>query len=259
MDPYLEGSLWTTVHHNLSSEIVRQLLPKLRPKYVALPIERLVYDEPETISITARDMYPDVGVVGPTGRGTLSGGTATLAPLRLATVMPLPVPHVTVEIRDVAHRRLVTAIEFLSPTNKRGNGRKKYLAKRRRLLLSSVHLLEIDLLRTGQRLPMEKPLPAFPYFVFLSRAEDRPFCQVWPIALDQRLPVVPVPLLEGDADVTLDLQAAFRATYELGYDILVSYDEPPDVPLSDEDMAWAGACIQATRSNGRGDPPGIQP
>jgi hypothetical protein len=42
MDPYLEGALWTTVHFSLSAEIVRQLAPKLRPRYLVLPAERFV-------------------------------------------------------------------------------------------------------------------------------------------------------------------------------------------------------------------------
>ena len=114
MDPYLEGALWTTLHHGLGTEIVRQLAPKLRPNYIALPVERFVME----IS-----------------------------------------PHVSVEIRDTSQRRLVTAIEILSPTNKRGAGHQEYLAKRQRLLLSTVHLLEIDLLRMGERVPMKQPLP----------------------------------------------------------------------------------------------------
>jgi len=51
MDPYLEGSLWTTVHFSLSAEIVRQLAPKLPPHYLLLPIERFVMDIPAGIMI----------------------------------------------------------------------------------------------------------------------------------------------------------------------------------------------------------------
>lgn len=126
----------------------------------------------------------------------------------------------------------MTAIEILSPTNKRGDGRAEYLAKRRRILLSTAHLLELDLLRQGQRVPMQQPLPDAPYFVLLSRAERRPLMDIWPIRLDEALPTVPVPLLAGDADLLLDLQATFTATYDLiGYDLMVSYSKPPDVPL----------------------------
>jgi hypothetical protein len=160
--------------------------------------------------------------------------------LELATIIPAPIPHVTIEIRDTANRQLVTAIEVLSPTNKRGDGRQEYLAKRRRILLSTAHLLEIDLLRQGQRVPMQKPLPVAPYFIFLSRAERRPMTEIWPISLREPLPVVPVPLLPGDQDAALDVQQVFTTTYDLlGYDLAVDYTQAPEIPLSKVDLVWA--------------------
>ena len=95
------------------------------------------------------------GRAGRPGCGKGGNGRAVMPPpLRVATVMPELIPHVTVEIHDTAGRRLVTAIEVLSPTDKRGDGREEYLAKRRRTLLSTAHLLEVDLLRSGSRVPM---------------------------------------------------------------------------------------------------------
>jgi hypothetical protein len=35
MDPYLEGYLWSDVHHRLATQISDQLMPLLRPQYVA--------------------------------------------------------------------------------------------------------------------------------------------------------------------------------------------------------------------------------
>lgn len=155
MDPFLEGSLWTTLHFALSAEIVRQLAPQLRPRYLVLPAERFVMETPESVAITTDDIYPNVAVIDRQPVSTHRGATGvTAAPFELATVIPTSIPHVTIEIRDTAHHQLVTAIEVLSPTNKRGDGYKEYLAKRRRILLSSAHLMEIDLLRRGQRVPM---------------------------------------------------------------------------------------------------------
>jgi hypothetical protein len=238
MAPYLEGDLWTTVHPQLAAAITRQLMPKLRPRYVPLTQQRLVMGTPEDVAIEEADLYPDVGIVrGAKKRGS-AGKAAALAaaPLTLTTVMSAPVPHSWVEIRDTQNRRLVTAIEFLSPTNKRGAGRKEYLRKRQKLLRSTAHLLEIDLLRQGKRVPMRQTLPAADYFVFWSRAGKRPKTEAWPIGLDESLPTVPVPLLAPDADVPLELQTAFANVYDLcGYDLSVDYAKSPKVPLS---AAW---------------------
>jgi hypothetical protein len=246
MDPYLEGALWTTVHFSLSAEIVRQLAPQLRPRYLVLPAECFVTETPESVAISTVDIYPDVSVAETRSVALPAQGTSIApAPLELATVIPTPIPHVTVEIRDTASRQLVTAVEVLSPTNKRGDGRQEYLAKRRRILLSTAHLLEIDLLRQGQRVPMQGPLPPAPYFIFLSRAEKRPLTEIWPISLKEPLPVVPVPLLPDDADVALDVQQVFTTTYDLlGFDLALDYTQPPEIPLPKEDAAWAEALLR---------------
>jgi hypothetical protein len=112
---------------------------------------------------------------------------------------------VSLEIRDVAHRELVTTLEILSPPNKRGEGYQEYLDKRGRILHSSAHLIEIDLLRQGRQVPMQQPLPTAPYFVFVSRVERRPIVEVWPIQLNMQLPTIPVPLHPDDPEITLDL------------------------------------------------------
>jgi uncharacterized protein DUF4058 len=246
MDPYLEGSLWTTFHFALGAEIVRQLAPRLRPRYLVLPVERFLIESTDDIAITT-SIYPDVGVarIG-ADAGRARAAVAFAAPLQLTTVIPEALPHVSIEIRDTANRQLVTAIEILSPTIKRGEGRIEYLAKRRRILLSTAHLLEIDLLRQGQRVPMQQAQPPVEYFLFLSRADERPLTDVWPVVLSQGLPTIPIPLLPGDPDALLDLQQTFIAVYDLlGYDLALDYAQPPDVPLEGEGAHLADDLLQA--------------
>src|SRR5262249_54362025 len=115
----------------------------------------------------------------------------------------------------------------------------------RRLLCSMAHLIEIDLLRRGRRVPMQQPLPPAPYFIFLSRAERRPIVEVWPIQLQMHLPVIPVPLLADDPDVTLDVQIALDTVYDaFNYDLSIDYTRPAEIPLVGEDAVWATAHLR---------------
>ncbi len=239
MDPYLEGDLWTTVHTDLCAEIARQLAPKLRPKYVALSTRRVVLVPPDENEGLAGQHFPDVGILSSHPPGSSSGTAVVSAPLILPASFPEPIPHVSIEIRDVRERRLVTCIDVLSPTNKRGPGREEYASKRFQILSANAHLVEIDLLRVGSRFPTGRPLPAVPYFVFISHAERRKEVEVWPIALEQPLPAVPIPLLPGDSPVPLDLQQALAVVYDIiGYDELIDYAHAPAGPLTPAEAVW---------------------
>ncbi|MBI4770320.1 MAG: DUF4058 family protein, partial [Chloroflexi bacterium] len=152
---------------------------------------------------------------------------------------------VNVEIRDVARNRLVTAIEILSPANKRGPGLDNYRVKRDRLRQAGVHVLEIDLLRRGVRLWPAEYLPDSPYLAVLLRAGNQR-AEVWLIGLRENLPVLPVPLRYPDPDTPLDLQAALSVIYdEARYDLTLSYEAPPPPPsLAQADALWALQCVQ---------------
>lgn len=239
MDPYLEGDLWMSVHTDLCAEIARQLAPKVRPKYKVLSTRRVILAPPDESERNGGHRFPDVGVLSshPVERNS-AAGVAT-APLILPAAFPEPIPHVSVEIRDVAERRLVACIEVLSPTNKIGPGREEYAGKRYQVLSSPAHLLEIDLLRAGTRFATTEPLPNVPYFVFLNRAERRKDVEIWPIPIDALLPEIAVPLLPGDADAILNLQQALTTVYDiLGYDELIDYQQPPPGPLSSAEARW---------------------
>ena len=143
-------------------------------------------------------------------------------------------------------------IEILSPANKHGKGFEKYVQKRASLLQTSTHLLELDLLRGGERIPLfGGELPPAPYYIFLSRFTRRPHTSVWPVQLWKPLPTVPVPLLPPDPDVPLALQPAIEACFEIVryHERLLDYSQPPPPPsLDEEDLAWVKSIVQVEQS-----------
>jgi hypothetical protein len=256
MDPYLEGDMFQEFHDRLANQISVQLMPLLSPKYVALLAKRYVFDRPALGIFDApleRILYPDVHVVAPSeALPAPVGGNTGLAiaepPIELPSLLPEQVPILSLEIRDVADRRLVTIIEILSPVNKYGEGVRDYAERRTEILQTATHLLEIDLLRAGHRICLAGEPPPAPYYVYLSRVQRRPWTQIWPLPLRQPLPTVPVPLLPPDPDVPLDLQAAVDACFALvGYERLLDYRQPPPPPSPDEDdLAWIDQLLRAT-------------
>lgn len=253
MDPYIEQpDRWIEFHNNLAGEIQERLNQELPSGYYAALEPVVTYD---VVAVTAlpqpRAIRPDVAVQRPTRIGErLPSPSVRIAPAPARSTVPLELALelLNVEVRAVAGEQLVTAIEILSPVNKRPghDAYTSYRRKRSELLRSLVHLLEIDLLRSGERPPLLMPVPPAPYYVVLSRAEERPTVEVWPIQLSDPLPVVPVPLLARDPDVLLDLSAAVAAVYERnGYARRFDYREPLSPPLSDAEQRWLDEHLRA--------------
>ena len=214
MDPYLEApALWPDVHGNLITEIQAVLGAQVRPKYF-VGIERRVYILEED------DMAEEIEVQE-----------------RFLAVRRLP------------GRELVAVIEILSPANRTpgSRGREEYLAKRRQTFRSSVHLVEIDLLRAGARIPSVDPLPSCDYLAHVSRTSLRPRGEVYAWGVREPPPTIPVPLGEGDPDAVLDLARAIRQVFDrVGYELIVDYDgPPPEPPLRAEDAAWADELLRS--------------
>ena len=249
MDPYLEHQdFWSDFHNNLASEIQARLNQQILPNYVARTTRYVTYDVLEISSghqAKPRSIYPDVSVwqssLPPGGAPT---AVVTITPTPVESVVPQEVPfrQHNVEIRQTETKRRVTVIEILSPVNKREGheAQEEYLRKRRNILRTEIHLLEIDLLRGGLRPPLERPVPAAPYYVTLCRGDRRPIAEVWPIQLADPLPTLPVPLLEPDPDALLDLGQAVASVYERGaYWVEIDYSQPPPPPpLSETASVW---------------------
>jgi hypothetical protein len=252
MDPYLEGYVWPDVHHSLASQIRDQLNPHLRPRYVARIEIQMVVDESPQSEIGI--LYPDVEIVRsqrnvptrlPAGGGVLVAEAP--APTAASVLVELPEIEVrlaSVEIYDTAQNQLVTAIEILSPVNKREPGISKYRAKWWELRRAGVHILEIDLLRRGQRPLVHARIPDSPYRVTLVRAGSSAV-HAWAIQLSEPLPVLPVPLTAPDADVLLDLGLALRSIYDrAAYDLSIDYSAPPPPPeFPADELAWIEAQV----------------
>jgi hypothetical protein len=254
MDPYIEHpEVWSDFHGDLAAEIRAELNKVIQPRYVARLVPRVTY---EIVEIEKpRSVRPDVGVWGPRSgsEGERGGQSAVLspAPIENLIAMELPLRLFTVEVLEAGTLELVTSIEILSPVNKQPGreARDEYLRKRRELLRSQAHFIEIDLLREGRRPPLERPVPVAPYYVVLSRVERRPYVDVWPIQLFEKLPPIPVPLVKPDPDVALDLGAVVAAVYERGgYATLIDYSQPPPPPLSEAESAWLDEHLRAQKA-----------
>jgi Protein of unknown function (DUF4058) len=242
MDPYLEDpAFWPDFHLRFINHWCEAVADVLPEPYEARLDERvhLVQMSPEVIKL----IYPDVSV----SHGQPSGRSAS-APSGTALLEPVTIPHEFLEeVRDtrieILHRperSLVAVLKLLSPANKTGDGFQEYRAKRKTILLQKVHLVELDLLVGGNRLPLARPLPTADYYAMVSRSDQRPNCAVYAWGVRQPLPIIPIALRAPDADVLVDLGKVFQTTYARGrYARSLRYGQPPLARLSDTDAQWA--------------------
>ena len=257
MDPYIEQSkIFPDFHNSLADEIRAQLNRQIRPTYFARLIPHTTYEVIEIATTRLQTVRPDVGVwLVREPPAYLTGGAVleqiAPAPVESVALHDVPLELYSVEIRRSDNEVLVTAIEILSPVNKQPghDAYLEYRRKRRELMNSNAHLLEIDLLRGGTRPPLATPIPPAPYYVTLSRANRRPTVEVWPLALEEALPVLPVPLAAPDPDVAIRLGDVVATVYERGgYDVQIDYRKPPPPPaLSARERKWLAELLRPLR------------
>ncbi len=264
MDPYLERH-WGDVHHRLIT-YASDRLQKLLPKDLRARVEERVFVESPGDGY--RPIIPDVRVIERRRRK----GKGIMAATGLAVAEPLIVltdEEVTqgfIEIRDASSgHRVVTVIEVLSPANKiPGEGQRKYLQKRQELRDGRVSLVEIDLTRAGGR-PLPVPLGNLPssfrttYQVWVRRGWELLKVEIYRAPLEERLPVIRIPLRQTDADVVLDLQALIDECYRNGdYEEDINYQVDPQPPLDPDDARWVNTLLRKSgrRSGRRSGPRG---
>jgi Protein of unknown function (DUF4058) len=250
MDPWLEHpDLWPDVHNSLITAMRDALAPLLRPRYFVGVDSRMTV-------LTGMDVErvyrPDVLVHALEPLATVRGGnvaTGAHASVRTIEVI-VPVQEDAIEetfltIRELPGRKLITVIEVLSPTNKKTKeARAEYLEKRHNLIRSGVHLVEIDLLRSGEPMPLVNTVPPSDYRILICRRGLSKRAVLHAFSWSVPIPLFSIPLSPGDAEPVLDLNSVLHGLMDrAGYDVVVNYDIPPEPPLRPEDETWAAAII----------------
>ncbi|NJK74822.1 MAG: DUF4058 family protein [Richelia sp. CSU_2_1] len=249
MDPYLEHpELWPALHHWLIIEIARLLSPQLRPKYL-VSVEVRMY---ETADDNLSNGIPDVNVIQPrTTTELITSNVAVAAPPTQPLTVNIPMPYQVregyLEIRERENQELITLIEILSPSNKRsGKGRQMYEEKREEILGSRTHLIEIDLLRRGRKMPIIGNNVESHYSVLVCRGNRRPRADLYAFNVQDPMPAFPLPLRSGDTEPIINLQELFTEIYDVGsYDLKIDYRNWEVIPaLSETDTIWANDLLR---------------
>jgi hypothetical protein len=154
------------------------------------------------------------------------------------------------EIHDVETGTLVTALEILSPFSKiHAEGREEYIRKRRRVFGSMTNVVEIDLLRAGEPMPLDRKPPCSYYRILLSRGRTPPKAKLFTFNLRQAMPAIPIPLLPEDVEPEQDLGAVLHAVYDRArFDLRLNYAKPPVPPVKQADLDWARSIADGTGS-----------
>ena len=275
MNPYLErSSIWPGFHNRLVTLLAEQMGPKLPGNY-RIDLEERVevqthFDPPPSLALAL--MIPDALVSDapssayPGGMTTAATAVATAAPPKDAAVaappkdaaavpvrMPRTVRIIRLRVEAAPNRQVVTIIEVLSPTNKApGEGRRRYIRKREAILAAGVNLVEIDLLRRWEPMPLETPPPASDYRILVCRAWQRPDALLYPFTVRQPIPAFPLPLLPSDdgsdaAEPQVNLGPIIAGMHHTArYTQVAAYENPPPEPaFPPETQQWIAEQLAA--------------
>jgi hypothetical protein len=244
MDPFLEvPPYWSDFSPAFLTAIRNRLIPNVIPRYDVRIEEYLILEHDD---LPSHRVKPDL-VVSTDWKAQSGPAVQTLSLPQLANTLEAAYPDfdpVTQRRLVLTHRmtgRVVTVLELLSPVNKAPgkDGIEAYERKREELLTTPCHLIELDLLRGGERLPIKGAMPAGDYFAYIGRAERRPTCQIIGWHWQSVLPPIPFPLLPEDGETQIDLPAAFRDAYDPAYyHQRLPYDSPLRPTLSEQEIEW---------------------
>jgi len=233
MDPYLEAR-WGDIHSRLATHASEQLNRNLPEDLVARSEEYVAVDSQDENRSTRYS--PDVFLTEFSETyDPVPNPSVALADPVLLRITHEPKTLRRVVITDIeSGNRVVTAIEFLSPSNKIGfDGRAAYRQKRREFLAGGANFVEIDLIREGPYVlyPPEIDLPTrlqVPYRACVVRAANPLTVELDAFPLQEKLLAIRIPLRQKDRDVALDLQPLIDHVYETGrYAKTIDYQVDP--------------------------------
>ncbi|MGB3693621.1 MAG: DUF4058 family protein [Spirulinaceae cyanobacterium] len=207
MDPYLEHpNFWPEVHSRLIVAIADALVPQVRPKY-KVAIEKRIYQITSNNDDNSLLVgIPDAAVTHQSNLSKINDSDVAVTsvktkPVKVFVPMLEEIKQAYLEVKDLATGKVITAIEVLSPVNKRsGEGREAYLKKRQQILGSLTNFVEIDLLRGWQAMPILNNDINVDYRVLVSRTQQRPRADLYAFNLPEELPTFSLPLCSEDIE-----------------------------------------------------------
>ncbi|ETW98465.1 MAG: hypothetical protein ETSY1_18645 [Candidatus Entotheonella factor] len=195
-----------------------------------------------------RHVIPDVYVAEqpPVAPPPSRTGAVITQPTLVEPLEQLEIHERFLEIRDRRSREVITILEVLSTWNKAAGKDRwdTFQTKRRQVMASHTHWIEIDLLRAGRR-PAEVAGKS-DYYALLKRGGTIGPYEVWHFDLRDRLPTIAVPLRASYEDVPLDLSAVLTDVYRRAR-YAESIDYMSDIPsprLRPADRQWASKRIR---------------
>ena len=108
------------------------------------------------------------------------------------------------------------------------------------VLATRTHLVEIDLIRAGEPMPIIGNGSASDYRILVSRGDRRPNATLYAFGVRQSIPTFPLPLKPADQEPIVDMGRLLHDLYDrASYDLRLDYKGEPDPPLPAAAATWA--------------------
>lgn len=261
MDPYLEqGHIWPGFHNHLISAMALDLSQRMTGNYRVDIQERAEVVTRHGSPSAASFIVPDALVLDTSvlqerpAEYSGASAAAVAAPangLAVRVAVPEEVRVTWLYVQRMPEAEVITIVEVLSPSNKApGEGRENYLRKRSEILTAGVSLVEIDLLRQWEPMPLETDYPFSDYRVLVCRGWQRFSGILYPFNVPQAIPSFKLPLRPGDDEPEVDLGALINRIHrQARYTQVARYSAPlPGPSLPPAVREWVDARLELWRS-----------